>query len=110
MGGRGRGRCGCWSGSNLFTGKTTLTDYNFETPNVSLPGSTGQGQRGGFRLSRRIQHEGRRIAVIAAIRLEERESVQFVVNGASRCRAFRHRGTPSHWDKHYRKDTNGDYF
>jgi type VI secretion system secreted protein VgrG len=43
------------------------------------------------------------------IRLEERESVQFVVNGAGRCRAFR----PGYFftlGEHYRKDTNGDYF
>jgi type VI secretion system secreted protein VgrG len=43
------------------------------------------------------------------LRLEEREALQFVVNGTSRCRAFRP-GVTFKLKGHFRKDTNQDYF
>jgi type VI secretion system secreted protein VgrG len=92
----------------VYTGKAALTDYNFETPNVSLLDNLGKENEEVFDYPGEYstKDDGSRYS---RIRLEERESLQFVVNGASRCRAFR----PGYFFKledHYRKDTNGDYF
>jgi type VI secretion system secreted protein VgrG len=92
----------------VYTGKAALTDYNFETPNVSLLDTLGSVNEEAFDYPGEYttKDDGSRYS---RIRLEERESVQFVLNGASRCRAFR----PGYYftlKDHYRKDTNGDYF
>ncbi len=91
-----------------YTGKAALTDYDFLKPKTSLLGSTGSENEEVF------DYPGEYTEVDDAtrysrIRLEERESVQFVLNGMSRCRAFR----PGYYftlEDHYRDDTNGDYF
>jgi type VI secretion system secreted protein VgrG len=93
---------------SVFTGKHTLTDYNFETPNVSLLDNLGKENEEVFDYPGEYSTKDD-ASRYSRIRLEERESVQFVVNGAGRCRAFR----PGYFftlGEHYRKDTNGDYF
>jgi type VI secretion system secreted protein VgrG len=90
------------------TGQAELRDYNFETPNVNLnavlsgdneedydyPGKYGE------------KEEGNRYV---RIRLEERETEQFVLRGTSHCRAFRP-GYNFKLKEHFRKDTNQEYF
>ena len=91
-----------------FPGKTTLTDYDFTKPNLSLQGSTGSDNEEVFDYPGEYSEvdDGARIS---RVRMEERESLQHVVNGVSKVRSL----APGHsftLDKHYRKDNNGDYF
>ena len=90
------------------TGKTALTDYNFETPTLNLIGNLGTDDEEAFDYPGEYT-EKEDASRYTRIRLEEREALQFVVNGSSRCRAFR----PGYFFKlkgHYRSDTNQDYF
>jgi type VI secretion system secreted protein VgrG len=91
----------------VHTGKVAHTDYNFETPALSLLNNLGQKDEEVFDYPGEYaeKEDGSRYA---RIRLEECEARQFVVNGSSRCRAFR----PGYFFKlkgHYRSDTNQDY-
>jgi len=91
-----------------FTGKSALTDYNFETPNLSLLGNLGTTNEEVYEYPGEYteKEDGSRYT---RIRLEELEATQFVVTGTSRCRAFRP-GVNFKLKKHYRTDTNKDYF
>ena len=91
-----------------FTGKAALTDYNFETPSLNLIGNLGADNEEMFEYPGEYteKEDGSRYT---RIRLEELEALQFVVNGTSRCRAFR-AGVNFKLKKHYRTDTNKDYF
>ena len=91
-----------------YTGKVALTDYNFETASVSLLNNLGKQNEEAFDYPGEYstKDDGSRYS---RIRLEERESQQFVVNGTSRCRSFR-AGYFFKLKGHYRTDTNGDYF
>jgi type VI secretion system secreted protein VgrG len=91
-----------------FTGKAALTDYNFENPSLNLLENLGSVNEEAFDYPGEYtaKEDGSRYT---RIRLEEREALQFVVNGSSRCRAFR----PGYTFKlkgHYRSDTNIEYF
>ena len=90
------------------TGKVVLTDYCFETPSVNLKSQLLVDNEEVFDYPGEYAtlKEGERYA---QIRLEEREAEQFVVSGASRCRAFRP-GYNFKLQGHYRADTNGEYF
>lgn len=91
-----------------YTGKVALTDYNFETPTLSLLDNLGQNNEEAFDFPGEYGKKDD-ASRYSRIRLEERESLQFVVNASSRCRAFR----PGYFFKlkgHYRTDTNQDYF
>jgi type VI secretion system secreted protein VgrG len=85
-----------------------LTDYCFETPAVNLKSELSVENEEAFDYPGEYStlKEGERYA---RVRLEERESTQFVVTGASRCRAFRP-GYNFKLQGHYRGDTNGEYF
>jgi type VI secretion system secreted protein VgrG len=92
----------------VFTGKASLTDYDFTKPKTSLLGTTGSENEEAFDYPGEYTEidDGTRYS---RIRLEERESVQFVVNGVSVCRSFQ----PGYYftlEDHYREDTNQDYF
>jgi type VI secretion system secreted protein VgrG len=94
----------------VHTGKVTLKDYDFEKPRNSLLTTvSGSGKDKeeiyNYPGSYVEQSEGDRYA---RLRLEEREAQQLIVEGASRCRAFRP-GYSVKVQNHYRKDTNGDY-
>jgi type VI secretion system secreted protein VgrG len=91
-----------------FTGKSALTDYNFETPSLNLLGSLGRNNEEAFDYPGEYteKEDGSRYT---RLRLEELEALQFVVNGTSRCRAFR-AGCNFRLKKHFRTDTNKDYF
>jgi type VI secretion system secreted protein VgrG len=91
-----------------FTGKATLTDYDFIKPKVNLQGSTGAENEESFDYPGEYSEvdDGTRYS---RIRLEELESVQFVVNGVSPVRSM----APGYFftlEDHFRKDTNDDYF
>jgi len=90
------------------TGKTALTDYNFETPSANLKATLGNKDEEIYDYPGKYANieEGNRYARIV---LDERESEQFLINGISRCRAFRP-GYMFKLKKHYRSDTNQDYF
>jgi type VI secretion system secreted protein VgrG len=90
------------------TGKVALTDYNFETPNLSLMSTLADDNEEHYDYPGEYGtvSEGERYA---RVRLEEVESLQFVVTGSSRCRSFR----PGYTFKligHFRTDTNQEYF
>ncbi|MEI9971810.1 MAG: type VI secretion system tip protein TssI/VgrG [Ignavibacteriota bacterium] len=91
-----------------ITGQAAVTDYNFETPNTSLMSNESGSNEEVYDYPGEYgtKSDGQRYV---RIRLEEREALQFVVNGSSRCRSFR----PATYFKlkgHFRKDTNQDYF
>jgi len=91
-----------------YTGKAALTDYDFTKPKVSLLGTTGKENEEAFDYPGEYTEvdDGTRYS---RIRLEELESVQFVVNGESAVRSL----APGYYftlEDHYRDDTNDDYF
>ncbi len=90
------------------TGKSALTDYYFETPALSLMATLADDHEEVYDYPGEYTtvSDGERYA---RLRLEEREALQFVVNGSSRCRAFRP-GVFFTLAGHFRTDTNGDYF
>ncbi len=93
---------------SAYTGKAALTDYYFETPSLSLMSTLADSNEEAYDYPGEYttKSDGQRYV---QTRLEEREALQFVVNGSSRCRAFR----PAVCFKlkgHFRKDTNQDYF
>jgi type VI secretion system secreted protein VgrG len=90
-----------------FTGKAALTDYNFETPTLSLMGNLGSNNEEAYDYPGEYteKEDGARYT---RIRLEELESQQLVTHATSRCRAFRP-GVTFKLKKHYRTDTNKEY-
>ena len=70
------------------TGKVALTDYFFEKPSLNLLANLADDHEEAFDYPGEYTTlaDGDRYA---RVRLEEREALQFVVNGSSRCRAFR---------------------
>ena len=89
------------------TGKSALTDYYFETPNLNLMSTLEDDHEQVY------DYPGEYTTIAdgehyVGIRLEEKEALQFVVNGTSRCRAFRP-GVFFELKGHYRKDTNQSY-
>lgn len=91
-----------------FTGKAAVTDYNFEKPTLNLMSTLADANEEHYDYPGEFSEkdDGERYV---RIRLEEREALQFVVNGTSRCRAFRP-GVYFKLKGHYRTDTNQDYF
>jgi type VI secretion system secreted protein VgrG len=91
-----------------FTGKAALTDYYFETPKLSLMSTLADANEEAYDYPGEYttKDDGDRYV---RIRLEEREALQFVVNGTSRCRAFR-AGVNFELEGHFRKDNNQNYF
>ena len=91
-----------------YTGKAAVTDYNFETPSLSLMSNLADDneEKYDFPGEYPTKPEGQRYV---RLRLEETEALQFVVNGNSRCRGFRP-GVYFKLKGHFRKDTNQDYF
>jgi type VI secretion system secreted protein VgrG len=92
----------------VFTGKVTLADYNFETPNndlrVSVSGDN-EFEYADFPGIYGTRDEGDHYATV---RLEELEAMQSVVRGSSTCRAF----SPGYrftLEDHYRADMNKGY-
>ncbi len=89
------------------TGKSTLTDYSFETPALNLAATLAVDNEEAF------DYPGNYADIAlgtryAQIRLEAREVNQFVINGVSHCRPFRP-GYLFKLKEHYRPDTNQDY-
>jgi len=91
-----------------YTGKAALTDYNFKTPSLSLMSTLADDNEEVYDYPGEYStlDDGDRYV---KLRLEEREAQQFVVNGSSRCRAFRS-GVSFKLEGHYRSDTNAEYF
>ena len=89
------------------TGKSTLTDYCFETPSLNLQTTLTVDNEEAF------DYPGDYSTIslgqrYAQVRLEAREVNQFVVSGLSHCRPFRP-GYVFKLKEHYRPDTNQDY-
>jgi type VI secretion system secreted protein VgrG len=91
-----------------YTGKAAITDYNFEKPSLNLMATLADANEEAYDYPGEFSEktDGERYV---RIRLEEREALQFVVNGSSRCRAFRP-GVYFKLKGHFRKDNNQDYF
>jgi type VI secretion system secreted protein VgrG len=91
-----------------YTGKAAVTDYYFETPSLSLMSTLEDANEEAYDYPGEYttKSDGQRYV---RIRLEEREALQFVVDGTSRCRGFRP-GVYFKLKGHFRKDTNQDYF
>ena len=89
-------------------GKSTLTDYFFEKPTLNLRANLATDNEEVFDYPGKYTtlEDGERYV---RVRLEERETAQFVVNGSSICRAFRP-GYNFKLKNHYRADTNQEYF
>jgi type VI secretion system secreted protein VgrG len=92
----------------VFTGKITLSDYNFETPNndlrVSVSGDN-EFECADFPGIYGTRDEGDRYA---KLRLEELEMMQSLVRGNGTCRAFS-AGYRFTLEDHYRQDMNKGY-
>lgn len=91
-----------------YTGQATLQDYDFEKPNVNLKASETGGNEEVY------DYPGRYTAVsdgsrYVRVRLEEHEVEQFLIDGTSRCRAFRP-GYNFKLQEHFRADNNVEYF
>jgi type VI secretion system secreted protein VgrG len=91
-----------------FTGKVTLADYNFETPNNNLK-TTATGANN-FEYS---DYPGEYLTVsdgerYAKLRAEELEALRSVINGNGNCRAFS-AGYRFTLQEHYRNDLNKAY-
>lgn len=92
----------------VHTGKVALTDYFFEKPtNKLLVNLSGEGKEEFYDYpgNYTVRSEGDRYA---RIRLEQRESDAFIVEGTSRSRAFIS-GYRFTLEEHYREDTNQEY-
>lgn len=92
--------------ASVYTGKVSLTDYNFETPRNSLMVTVGQASEyydypGDFTEN----SEGERIT---RLRLEERELNQSTAVGNGRCRLFVP-GYRFRLKDHFRDDANIEY-
>jgi len=89
-------------------GKSTLTDYFFEKPTLNLRANLAVDNEEVFDYPGNYTtlDDGERYV---RVRLEERETGQFVINGSSVCRAFRP-GYNFRLKNHYRQDTNQEYF
>jgi len=98
----------------LRTGKYSLTDYNFETPKLSLvknePTMFQVGPNAGFEIYdypgiHMTPAEG---AKVAKLRMQEEEASHIVISGSSVCRAFTS-GYKFDLKDHYRDDMNASY-
>jgi type VI secretion system secreted protein VgrG len=98
----------------LRTGKYSLNDYNFETPNTSLladePTVVSVGGNSKFEL---YDYPGEYInksqgKTLSGVRMQEEEASHLVVTGSSACRAFTS-GYKFTLADHYLKDVNGPY-
>jgi type VI secretion system secreted protein VgrG len=104
----------CQVDQELRPGGWALTDYNFETPSTSLAATVtsvvdvGENQR--FQIydypgeyEKKMQGDD-----LVKLRIQEEEATNFVLSGASACRAF---VSGCHFDleEHYRDDLNQNY-
>ncbi len=98
----------------LRTGKYSLTDYNFETPQASLmanePTVVEVGGNTKFEI---YDYPGIHLtssagSAVAKIRMQEEEAGHVVVSGSSVCRAFTS-GYKFDLKEHYRDDMNESY-
>ncbi len=98
----------------LRTGKYSLTDYNFETPNTSLFGSEPTVvEVGGNTKFEMYDYPGvhgttSEGAAVAKLRMQEEEASSVLVSGSSTCRAFTS-GYKFNMKEHPRDDMNGSY-
>jgi type VI secretion system secreted protein VgrG len=89
----------------LYTGKVTLTEYNFETPNNSLLvtlAGTAPDEAFDYPGEYSTRDDGDRYA---SVRLEELEARQSVARGSGNCRPFCS-GYKFTLEDHYRSDVN----
>ena len=91
-----------------FTGQAELRDYDFETPSLKLSSALQGDNEEVYDYPGKFEtiNDG---DTYVRIRLEERESRQFILQGNSRCRPFRP-GYNFTLEDHFRADTNQDYF
>jgi type VI secretion system secreted protein VgrG len=98
----------------LRTGKSTLTDYNFETPGSSLLASTATIDTvGGNSQFDTYDYPGKYLKKndgesLSKIRMQEEESVHLVVRGAGNARSMVS-GFKFTLKEHYREDMNTSY-
>ena len=98
----------------LRTGKSTLTDYNFETPSSSLLATTNTTDTvGGNSKFETYDYPGKYLNkgdgdALVKIRMEEEESVHLVVHGTSDARSMVS-GYTFTLTEHYRSDMNASY-
>lgn len=97
--------------SEVVSGKVTLVDYN-DTQTKRMESSVAGGAKG-TEAYRRFDYPGKFAAVdegdrLARLRLEESESLSFVVNGATNYRGLRS-GQKVEVVEHYRRDVNQPY-
>ncbi|MEP6990752.1 MAG: type VI secretion system tip protein TssI/VgrG [bacterium] len=97
--------------SEVVSGKVTLVDYNDTVPK-RLESSVSGGAKGTEQY-RRFDYPGKFGAVdegdrLARLRLEESESLSFVVNGSTNYRGLRS-GQKLDVTDHYRRDVNQSY-
>ena len=90
----------------VYTGKISLTDYNFETPSASLLATLGNQEEGYDYPGKYADRSGG--DRYARIRLEEEEVKNLTMLGTGRCRAFQS-GYRFTLQNHYRDDNNVDY-
>ena len=97
--------------SEVVSGKVTLVDYN-DTQTKRMESSVAGGAKG-TEAYRRFDYPGKFAAVdegdrLARLRLEESESLSFVVNGVTSYRGLRS-GQKVDVAEHYRRDANQSY-
>ncbi len=98
----------------LRPGKYALTDYNFETPNISLLAHATTVDKVGDNASFEIfDYPGIYLKKdqggdLAKVRMEEEEALFHVMTGSSNCRSFAS-GFKFSLSEHSRQDLNGDY-
>lgn len=90
----------------LYTGKISLTDYNFETPSASLMTTLGSQEEGYDYPGKFSDRSGS--DRYARLRLEEEEIKKLTMAGSGRCRAFQS-GYKFTLEQHYREDNNIEY-
>jgi type VI secretion system secreted protein VgrG len=98
----------------LRPGKYALNDYNFQTPSTSLMAKVQTvAEIGGNTKYEIYDYPGIHTKkdegdTVTKIRMEEEESVHYLISGSSNCRSFAS-GYKIHLDEHSRKDQDGDY-
>jgi type VI secretion system secreted protein VgrG len=98
----------------LRPGKYALNDYNFQTPSTSLLAKVQTvAEIGGNTKYEIYDYPGIHTKkdegdTVTKIRMEEEESVHYLISGSSNCRSFAS-GYKFHLDEHSRKDQDGDY-
>ena len=90
------------------SGKASLTDYNFETPNTSLMTSTGDSKQEIYDYPGKYDNKSEGETYVD-LRLEELEAPVTVVRGVGNCRALA-AGYKFDLKNHYNRSWNTSYF